>query len=153
MLGWVSSSAGPARLAAVAFGAGALALAAAGPASAGDGSVRPNYTFPAGLKGFQLTTHGGPASPGILVGFNPQPDPPVEGITAGPDLDLLPAVRPETTLDLTNKFRPVLTNTFEGSDFTLHFWILGHGDLGPVDIPSAPNSDGLVAFRLSLIHI
>ena len=70
MLGWVFSSAGPARLAAVAFGAGVLALAAAGPASAGDGSVRPNYTFPAGLKGFQLTTHGGPASPGILVGFN-----------------------------------------------------------------------------------
>ena len=43
--------------------------------------VTPNYTFPDGMRGFALTTGGGPVNPGFLVGFNPQPDPPVFPVT------------------------------------------------------------------------
>jgi hypothetical protein len=127
----------PGRLAALA-GASLLALAA-GAAHAGDGSVRPNYTFPAGLPGFSLATFGGPVNPGILVGFNPQPDPP------GVNGDLVPAVTP-TFLNLRDPFRPTLENAGEQGAWSLHFWIQDFGD-GSVTPPPAPNSDGFVSFR------
>ena len=131
MLNSLSGRSGVARLVA-AIGAGCLALAAAAPASAaGDGSVRPNYTFPAGLAGFALQSHGGVINPGVLVGFNPQPDPP--GL-------------PVTTLDLTDPFRPVMNNETIGGDWSLHFWIEGFGD-GSVTPPPAPNTDGNTGFR------
>jgi prepilin-type processing-associated H-X9-DG protein len=36
----------------------------------------PNSTFPDGSDGFAFRTSGGILNPGVLVGFNPQPDPP-----------------------------------------------------------------------------
>jgi hypothetical protein len=36
----------------------------------------PAYTFPDGSAGFEFVTSGGITNPGVLVGFNPQPDPP-----------------------------------------------------------------------------
>jgi hypothetical protein len=121
-------------------GAGAVVLAA-GAAHAGDGSVRPNYTFPAGLPGFSLVTSGGLVNPGVLVGFNPQPDPP--GVNG--DGDLVPAVMP-TFLNLRDPLRPTLENAGLGDAWSLHFWIQDFGD-GSVAPPPAPNSDGVVAFR------
>ncbi len=35
-----------------------------------------NYTFPDGSPGFSFSTAGGTVNPGVLVGFNPQPEPP-----------------------------------------------------------------------------
>ncbi len=131
MLGWFSSDARPARLATFALSAALLAFGAAAPAAAGDGSVRPNYRFPGGLDGFKLVSRGGgDLNPGILVGFNPQPDPP------GTPGELLPAVMP-TFLDLTNEFNPVLNNAGLEGAWSFHFRILGHGD-GAIDLPAAP---------------
>ena len=96
--------------------AAALALATAVPALAGDGSVfPPNYRFPDGLAGFSLVSHGeghGLLLPAVLVGFNPQPEPPGIG---------------GTTLDLTDPTHPTLFNPATG-DFLFHFSIVGFGD-------------------------
>jgi hypothetical protein len=52
-----------------------FAVAVVVPAGAASISL-PNYTLPDGSHGFALSTHGGPINPGVIVGFNPQPDPP-----------------------------------------------------------------------------
>jgi len=39
-------------------------------------SAGPNYTFADGSTGYRFTTAGGLTNPGVIVGFNPQPDPP-----------------------------------------------------------------------------
>lgn len=63
-----------------------------------------NYTFPDGSGGFALLSRGGPVNPGVLVGFNPQSEPPGD--------------RP-TDLSLSNASSPVLTqappNACDGS--------------------------------------
>ena len=46
----------------------------------------PAYTFPDGSAGFEFRTSGGITNPGVLVGFNPQPDPP--GLPVLPTADL-----------------------------------------------------------------
>lgn len=62
--------------------AAALMAATIASADAATTGVGFNYTFPDGIKGFALqgslpSTGGGPViNPGVLVGFNPQPDPP-----------------------------------------------------------------------------
>jgi hypothetical protein len=122
--------------------AGAMALTA-GAARAGDGSVfPPNYRFPAGTTGFKLVTLGGPANPGILVGFNPQPEPPGDvGVAAFGD----GSVFPQTMLSLRDPLRPTLENPFEGAAWSLQFWIVGHGD-GGIE-PPEPERDGPIGFR------
>jgi hypothetical protein len=109
--------------------AAVLALAAAGAAQAGDGSVRPNYKFPDASRGFSLRTSGGPVNPGVLVGFNPQPDPPGDF---------------HTFLDLTDPTNPTLRNAMSQGDFQLVFSHLAGGE-GPHEMP-APNSDGKTGF-------
>lgn len=51
----------------------------------------PNYVFPDRMsEGFLFDTSGGPINPGLIVGFNPQPDPP-----GMPILDLSNAMAPD----------------------------------------------------------
>jgi hypothetical protein len=116
-------------------GAAIMALAAAAPAVAADGSVfPPNYTFPDGTRGFMLVGHGGFIEPCILIGFGPNSD----------EHDL-----PVTTLDLRDPTLPTFINTFEGQHFLLEWDIMDFGD-GSVEPPPAPNSDGFTSFRHSL---
>ena len=115
------------KLAAAAAG---LLLLTAGAAQAADGSVRPsNYTFANGDHGFALIGSGGPINPGVLVGFNPQPDPPGDV--------LIP------TISLRNPFAPMITHlaASEGWQFQLAF--TGLGDGGAHLLPDAPNADGV----------
>ena len=107
-----------AAVAAGLLGVGAAAASTLPPA-------KPNYIFPDGFKGFALVSSGGLINPGVLVGFNPQPDPP--GI-------------PLTTLNLEDPFRPVLFNGALG-DFGLEFTLTGLGAF-TLPTPDAPNADG-----------
>ncbi|MDB5425103.1 MAG: hypothetical protein JWQ29_2519, partial [Phenylobacterium sp.] len=105
--------------------AAALLLLAAGAAhaAAADGSVKPvNYLFPNGDPGFTLTGHGGPINPGVLVGFNPQPEPP--GDVAAP------------TIDLSNPFAPVITHLAESQGWQFQLAITGFGDGSVIPLPT-----------------
>jgi hypothetical protein len=94
--------------------------------------------FPDGVTAFQLYTQGGDRNPGVLVEFNPQPDPPV----AQPYY-----------LDLSNLTRPLITSECDGSVsvlcdgsvFRFEFALTGlghdHGLLLPAVTP--PSTDGL----------
>ncbi|WP_293899164.1 PEPxxWA-CTERM sorting domain-containing protein [Phenylobacterium sp.] len=116
--------------------AAALTLSFAGAAQAGDGSVRPpNYKFNDGSRGFKLSTHGGIVNPGVLVGFNPQPDPPGDGALIG----LL------SVLDLADPTHPTIHAPLIGGDgYRLQFYHnLADGSVRPID---APNSDGFTGF-------
>ncbi|MDP3768027.1 MAG: hypothetical protein Q8S13_08425, partial [Dehalococcoidia bacterium] len=86
------------------------ALALAGAAQAGDGSVKPvkpNFTFGDGSHGFNLRTSGGAINPGILVGFDPQPDPPGET---------------ETLLDITDGTSNTLYNPVGSGPYRFHLF-------------------------------
>jgi hypothetical protein len=64
-----------------------FALAAIVAPTVADGAtLLPAYTFPDGSAGFEFRTSGGITNPGVLVGFNPQPDPP--GLPVLPTADL-----------------------------------------------------------------
>jgi hypothetical protein len=95
----------------------------------------PNYTFPDGVIGFQLSTSGGPVNPGVLVGFNPQPDPPGT---------------PEPLLDFANRFSPLVVQTADGSvfKFELSFTGLEAGLLLPA--VQKPDVDGKTEFQFRL---
>ena len=108
-----------------------LALSAAGGAQAADGSVRPNYTFPSGSAGFALVGHGGVINPGVLVGFNPQPEPPGKGLTV---------------VSLGDPFAPSFFNPTDAPGYKLIFAITGLGD-ATIPLPDAPNADGRTSFR------
>jgi hypothetical protein len=72
----------------------ALALAAAGGASAADGSVRPPaYRLPDGSPAAKLVSHGGAINPGVLVGLNFARGADSPGWGVNLDSALLPAVR------------------------------------------------------------
>ena len=85
-----------ARIGSIVFAglAGLAALSAPGVAGAANPYFAPNYVFPDGITGFHLSTQGGNLNPGVLVGFNPQPDPPG---TPLPYLDLSLATHPIIT--------------------------------------------------------
>ena len=115
---------------------GLAALAAPGVAGAAlNAYYPPNYVFPDGITGFALQTSGGPINPGVLVGFNPQPDPPGT---------------PEPFLDLANSLRPSITQEADGSvfKFELSFTGLDAGLLLPA--VQQPNADGNTNFRFVL---
>lgn len=118
------------KLAALAAG---LALAWAGAAQAGDGSVQPsNFRFADGSRGFALASVGGPINPGVLVGFNPQPDPPGDVGFA--------------LIDLTDPFHPTVhAPLIEGSGYRFQFFhTLGGRSVAEL---GAPNADGFTGFR------
>jgi len=117
-----------------AAGVAAFVVAAAGAAHAVDGSVRPNYTFPDGTRGFMLeatNTNPGLIDPCWLIGFGP-------GAGA--------ASPPVTTLDLTNPTVAAFNNVTNGGPFMLEWSIVDFGD-GSVAPPPAPNSDGFTGFQ------
>ena len=120
---WAASLAG--ALIAAGPGLAAAAVFPSGPAS--------NYAFPDGAHGFAFATHGGVVNPGVLVGFNPQPDPPGT---------------PPTMVDLTNAARPLFSNSTGGA-YSLEFSITGLG-AGQIPLPAAPNADGITGFETTL---
>jgi hypothetical protein len=129
-------SATPLKLLAGMLAAAGLAVSAA-PAVAADGSVfPPNFRFGDGLDGFRLVSHGGVVNPGVLVGFNPQPDPPGDTRVG----------LPHSTLQITDGTSNTIFNPVADRPFILHFSVLGLGD-SHLDLPPAPNSDGRTGFR------
>ncbi|MGZ3375561.1 MAG: PEP-CTERM sorting domain-containing protein [Phenylobacterium sp.] len=120
--------------------AGAIAAAlvlSAGAANAAKADLpgfAPNYTFGDGAKGFALTTSGGPINPGVIVGFNPQPDPPGFG-----DRGAL--------IGLLNPADPLLFSPAVGGSFTFLIGLLMPGDGSVLPLPDAPNADGRTGRR------
>jgi hypothetical protein len=114
-------------------GLACLAITTITPADASPVSPNYNYIFPDGSSGFALTSQGGPINPGVLVGFNPQPDP--------------PAIPPPTTLSLSNPANPILVSPgpcdvacpATAYNFVMSFQGIGNPTLGT---PAVPNSDG-----------
>ena len=94
-----------------------------GATAANAADVAPTYPFPGG---FTLATSGGVVNPEILVGFNPQPDPPGA---------------PDPSLDLSDPYRAVVTEASGTTfNFVLSFLGLPGGLLPAVDEPTW-NSD------------
>lgn len=125
--------------AAAAAAAGLMLWAGAANASGVDNLpiFAPNYTFGDGAKGFALTTFGGPINPGVIVGFNPQPDPPGDG-DAGALIALL------------NRANPVLSSPSTGGSFTFLIGLLMPGDGSVIPLPDAPGADGRTGERFTL---
>ena len=73
------------------------------PTIADAAELLPAYTFPDGSAGFEFRTSGGITNPGVLVGFNPQPDPP--GV-------------PTATADLRDPTSPVFDQTSQATDLS-----------------------------------
>ena len=120
----------------MAIGAAVAAVAAMGLAGAAQASqvdnlpvFAPNYIFPDGAEGFSLTTSGGPIDPEVIVGFNPQPDPPGDGDRG-------------VTIALFNPFDPVVTSPSVGGSFSFLIGLLIPGDGSVLPLPAAPNADG-----------
>ena len=90
----------------------------------------------ANLKPFTLvaTDISPMQDPGVIVGFNPQPEPP--GI-------------PATVLDLHRPAHPVLFNPSTGGAFTLLF-AFETFVTGGITLPPAPNSDGFTGFSRTI---
>jgi hypothetical protein len=119
--------------------AGLVASAGAANASKIDNlpQFAPNYTFADGAKGFALTTSGGPINPGVIVGFNPQPDPPGDGDDGA-------------LIALLNPADPVLFSPARGGSFSFLIGLLMPGDGSVLPLPDAPNGDGMTAERFML---
>ena len=107
----------------------AVLLAAGGPAMASTTpGVAPNYTFADGSKGFAFMSSGGFTNPEVLVGFNPQPEPPGFG---GSRYE-----RQRGTL--THIFTPA-----SGGGYSFVMSFVDGTDATLLPLPSAPNSDGV----------
>ncbi|MBV8103733.1 MAG: PEP-CTERM sorting domain-containing protein [Hyphomicrobiales bacterium] len=96
---------------------------------------QPNYTFPDGAAGFKLDTSGGPINPGVLVGFNPQPDPPGA---------------PPALLDLADKASPKIFDS-TGLTFYLELAFTGLPGVDGLLLPAVqkPNA-GVTDFQIVL---
>jgi PEP-CTERM motif len=106
-----------------------LAVAAiVAPTIAHAATLLPAYTFPDGSAGFEFHTTGGITNPGVLVGFNPQPDPP--GF-------------PATTADLRDPTSPVFDQS-PGAAYIVTVSLLLPGTPGLL-LPAVnpPDRDGL----------
>jgi hypothetical protein len=95
----------------------AAAAVAGGKPAAADAIVitplQPSFTFPDGERGFALTTSGGFVNPEVIVGFNPQPDPPGD--------------TPANSLNLVNPGAPMLHSGAQANDFGFGISFLGIG--------------------------
>ena len=100
-----------------------LAMAAiVAPTIAHAATLLPAFTFPDGSAGFEFRTSGGITNPGVLVGFNPQPDPP--GF-------------PTTTADLRDPTSPVFDQTTRATAYLVTVSLLLPGTpslLLPADV-------------------
>src|SRR5271165_5193616 len=97
----------------------------------------PNYTFPDLITGFHVFTAGGVLNPGVLVGFNPQPDPPG---TPLPYLDLSIGTRPVITSECDGSVKGACDGSFR---FELSF--TGLNLTGGLLLPAVqkPDADGI----------
>jgi hypothetical protein len=87
------------------------------------------------FQSFDLTTSGGVVNPEIIVGFNPQPDPPGDNS--------------KNTIDLTNPSNPVIHSGFQSaSQFGFGISFLGIGN--PILLPT-DTSAGKFSFD-ALVH-
>jgi hypothetical protein len=120
--------------AAAAAGLSLLAAGGAGASQTGPQSYAPNYTFPNGFMGFALESHGGPINPGVIVGFNPQPDPPGFGGDDGALIALL------------NPADPQLFNPSTGGAFSFEL-ALDLGDGSVIPLPDAPGDGQHTSYR------
>jgi hypothetical protein len=100
------------------------------PTIADAATLLPAYTFPDGSAGFEFRTSGGITNPAVLVGFNPQPDPP--GL-------------PETTADLRDPTSPVFGQTTGATAYLVTVSLLLPGTPGLL-LPAVnpPDRDGRV---------
>jgi PEP-CTERM motif len=98
------------------------------PTIADAATLLPAYTFPDGSAGFEFRTSGGITNPGVLVGFNPQPDPP--GF-------------PATTADLRDPTSPVFDQTTGASAYLVTVSLLLPGTPGLL-LPAVQDTDGSV---------
>jgi PEP-CTERM motif len=106
-----------------------FALAAiVAPNVAGAAELLPAYTFPDGSAGFEFRTSEGITNPGVLVGFNPQPDPP--GF-------------PTTTADLRDPTSPVFDQTTGASAYLVTVSLLLPGTPSLL-LPADLEADGSV---------
>lgn len=114
------------------FGAALCALAFAAASTQASAStmpgVGPNYTFPDGSKGFAFKTTGGILNPEVLVGFNPQPDPP----GFGGSRDMTPGGGPVTQI----------STPLSNAGYSFLIALLNVGPNAREPLPPAPNSDG-----------
>ena len=91
-------------------------------------TLLPAYTFPDGSAGFEFRTSGGITNPGVLVGFNPQPDPP--GF-------------PTATADLRDPTSPVFDQTTGATAYLVTVSLLLPGTPGLL-LPAILEADGSV---------
>ena len=98
------------------------------PTIADAATLLPAYTFPDGSAGFEFRTSGGITNPGVLVGFNPQPDPP--GF-------------PATTADLGDPTSPVFDQTAGAAAYLVTVSLLLPGTPSLL-LPAVLEADGSV---------
>jgi hypothetical protein len=98
------------------------------PTIADAATLLPAYTFPDGSAGFEFRTSGGLTNPGVLVGFNPQPDPP--GV-------------PTVTGDLRDPTSPVFDQTGEAATYLVTVSLLLPGTPSLL-LPAVLAGDGSV---------
>jgi hypothetical protein len=91
-------------------------------------TLLPAFTFPDGSAGFEFRTSGGITNPGVLVGFNPQPDPP--GF-------------PTVTADLRDPTIPVFDQTTEAAAYLVTVSLLLPGTPSLL-LPAVLAGDGSV---------
>src|SRR5271165_6172407 len=103
----------------------------------------PNYTFPDLITGFHVFTAGGLLNPGVLVGFNPQPDPPG---TPLPYLDLSIRTDPRITSECDGSVDVVCDGSFR---FELALTGLSAYDGLLLPAVQQPNADGLTTLEFT----
>jgi hypothetical protein len=132
------------RLAAAAATCAALLCAGAAGAAA-PGFHASNYTFPDGSAGFRLHSSGGPVNPEVIVGFNPQPEPPGIGAFDGAALGGAPGAD-RTLIALLNPADPLLFNPSTGGSFNFLIGLLFPGDGSVIPLPDTPDEGGKTGF-------
>lgn len=75
-------------------------------------AVSYNYMFPDGSPGFAVMSRGGVVNPVLLVGFNPQPEPPA---------------LPDATIMLGDGTEPLITQPATTDSYTLVMSVIGSG--------------------------
>ncbi len=106
-----------------------LAMAAiVAPTVTNAATLLPAYTFPDGSAGFAFLTSGGLTNPGVLVGFNPQPDPPAF---------------PAATADLRDPTSPVFDQTTGAAAYLVTVSLLLPGTPSLL-LPAVQEADGSV---------